>query len=282
MTLNKKSLLFIIFALLSINIIAQDTLVMSDSTVLTGEIKNMENGVLTIETDFSDDDFKIEWKKVKSIKSETFFLITLADGQRTNGTISTLKEDTIVLIPVDSNYYTIVSTLPDVVFLRSVDKKFWDRISASLDVGLDLAKANNLRQISARVGLGYIAPKWGGNMNFSSLFSKQDDVDNIKRYDGGVGYKYFLKKRWYLPVSVSFLSNTEQSIKFRTVGKVGGGLYLIQSNTLYWGVELGFSFNNELYFTDDPTRNSGEAYLGTEFNIFDIEDVSLLAKVGTF
>ncbi len=278
--MKMKKILFILpLIFISLNIIAQnDTLVMTDNTVLTGEIKKMENGVLAIETDFSDDDFKVEWKKVKSLKSTTFFLISLSSGVRVNGTISTTTGGGVELIPLDSSKSVVKTTLSDIVFLNPVDKGFWDRVSASVDVGFDLAKANNMRQISSRMGLGYIAPRWGSNVNFSSLFSKQDGIDNIKRYDGGLGYKYFLKKHWYIPISVNFLSNTEQSIKFRTVGKAGAGYNLIQSNTLYWGLETGFAFNNELYFTDDPSRNSGEAFLGTEFNVFDADDFSILAK----
>lgn len=31
---------------------------------MTGEIKSMNKGVLVIETDYSDSDFKIEWEKI--------------------------------------------------------------------------------------------------------------------------------------------------------------------------------------------------------------------------
>ncbi len=260
----------------------QDTVIMTDGTLLSGEIKKMEQGVLTMETDYSDEDFKIEWKKIKKIKSYTYFLITLSNGNRINGTINTLQNNDIILVPADSSDEKVESKLMDVVFIKSVDRNFWDRLNASIDIGIDLAKSNNLRQLSIRSGLGYTASRWGVSLNFNTLFSKQDDIDDIKRYDGGLNYKYFLKKRWYIPVSMNFLSNTEQSIRLRTVGKIGGGLFVIQSNVIYWGIELGFSLNNESYFSDDPTRNSGESFVGTELNIFDVNDLSLLAKAGLF
>jgi hypothetical protein len=276
-------LVVVVLVFVSLQTLAQkDTLVMKDGTVLDGEIKKMEKGVLTMETSFSDEDFKIEWKKIRKIVSSTFFLVSLSDGERVNGTINTIGDGKVVLVPADSADVPVKVNIKDVVFIRSVDRKFWDRINASIDVGFDLAKSNNLRQLSLRSNIGYTARRWGTDVSFNTMFSKQDDIDDIKRYDGAWNYKYFLKRKWYIPVSISFLSNTEQSIKLRTVGKLGGGLFLIQSNTIHWGVELGFSFNNETYFSDDPKRNSGESFVGTEFNIFDIKDLSMLVKLGLF
>jgi hypothetical protein len=273
----------VVLIFVSLHTLAQkDTLVMGDGTVLDGEIKKLEKGVLTMETSFSDEDFKIEWKKIRKIVSNTFFLVSLSDGERVNGTINTIGDGKVVLVPADSADVPVKVNIKDVVFIRSVDRKFWDRINASIDVGFDLAKSNNLRQLSLRSNIGYTARRWGTDVSFNTMFSKQDDIDDIKRYDGAWNYKYFLKRKWYIPVSISFLSNTEQSIKLRTVGKLGGGLFLIQSNTIHWGVELGFSFNNETYFSDDPKRNSGESFVGTEFNIFDIKDLSMLVKLGLF
>lgn len=46
-----------------------DTVVLSNGDEIVGEIKDMTKGVLTIETDYSDSDFKIEWEKFRGIKS---------------------------------------------------------------------------------------------------------------------------------------------------------------------------------------------------------------------
>jgi len=51
----------------------KDSLVLVNGNVIVGEIKSMDRGVLTIETDYSDDDFKIEWDGIKSIKTDAFF-----------------------------------------------------------------------------------------------------------------------------------------------------------------------------------------------------------------
>ena len=45
----------------------------------------MTRNILTIETDYSDDDFTIEWDGIKEIYTKTYYLISLTDGDRYNG-----------------------------------------------------------------------------------------------------------------------------------------------------------------------------------------------------
>ena len=45
----------------------------------------MDRGVVTIETDYSKDDFRVEYSGISRIKTSTFYIITLADGTRLNG-----------------------------------------------------------------------------------------------------------------------------------------------------------------------------------------------------
>ena len=51
------------------------------------EIKKVEKDVLTIETTYSDSDFKIEWDQIASIESDRQFLVETFDGKRLSGTL---------------------------------------------------------------------------------------------------------------------------------------------------------------------------------------------------
>jgi hypothetical protein len=54
---------------------------------MIGEVKTMDRGVVTVKTPYSDSDFKIEWDGVQEIYTDTYFLITLSNGSRYNGTL---------------------------------------------------------------------------------------------------------------------------------------------------------------------------------------------------
>ena len=104
-------------------------------------------------------------------------------------------------------------------------------------------------------------------------------MDDIKRTDGGVTFKYFLPYDWYPLAAVEFLSNNEQQLQLRTTGKLGLGKYIIHTNSSYWGFSGGANYNNENYSIDSiPDRDSWEGFLGTELNLFNIGDFSLLTS----
>ena len=274
---NHTILLLVLFvSSLSLNA-EPDSLIFTNDNYVVGEVKGMDRGVLKMETPFSDSDFAIEWEGIKEIYCKTYFLISLTDGRRFNGTIETSVPGTIKI--VEDNGTETETPHKHIVFMDDVDKGFWSQLYASIDVGLDLTKANNFRQVSMRSTLGYLAPRWNLNATYNTLNSSQDETDDINRTDGGVGFKYFLPKDWYLVTSVDFLSNNEQLLDLRTTAKAGMGKYVLHTNRKYWGFSVGVNYNNENFSSDENDRNSMEGFLGTELNLFDIGNLNLLTKL---
>lgn len=281
--MKKLTLLLMLLFAGIVQLFAQkDSIVFKNGNYIVGEVKSMERSVLEIETDYSDKDFTIEWNGIDKIYTETFFLISLTNGSRYNGTIQSTESGKISIL-TDAGETIEVDPI-DIVYLDDLDMGFWNQLYASIDLGLDLTKAKNFQQFSMRSNVGYMAKRWQVEGNFNSLNTRQDVVDDILRNDGGVMGKYFLPHDWYPLVSVDFLSNTEQQLDLRTTGKAGMGKYVIHTNEWYWGFSLGANYNNETY-TDGvtPDRKSWEGFLGTELNLFNVgllgEDVNLLTKV---
>ncbi|MCD4730119.1 MAG: DUF481 domain-containing protein [Bacteroidales bacterium] len=289
--MKKLFFILVVFTLFAPTISAQtDSLVFYNGNYAIGEVKSMNRGVLTFETDYSDSDFKIEWEKIKEIYTVTYFLITTSGGNRYNGHINTSEVGKILITTDDGQQVEV--THDDIVWLDDVDKGFWSQFYASIDVGFDMTKANNFSQLSSRITMGYLAERWNLDGTYNTLFSKQDEVDDINRTDGGVGYKYFLPKDWYPLISVDFLSNTEQKLKLRTTGKAGFGKFVIHTNRTYWGFSVGANINNETFSPNtvpdvngndstytEPDRQSWEGFFGTELNLFDIGDLNLSTKI---
>ena len=78
--------------------------------------------------------------------------------------------------------------------------------------------------------------------------------------------------------AVTTLANTEQDLKQRLTAKAGIGKYFIHTNKSYWGVSAGIASNNETFTNGKEKRNSAEGYFGSELNLFDIGDFSLLTN----
>ncbi|MGL6266679.1 MAG: DUF481 domain-containing protein [Chitinophagaceae bacterium] len=246
-------------------------MVLKNKNIIAGTIKSLKNGVLTVETDYSDKDFLIEWTGVKEVFSKNRFLISLKNGDRLTGYIIS-EEDGKKMKILEDNGLEMFTTIDDIVFLKELENGFWGRVKANIDMGFNLTKANNLRQFNVTGKIEYSADKWATNINFNLLRSSQDSVSTIKRTDVSLSYVYFLQHAMFLSSSINFLSNTEQALKLRTTGKFGVGKYLVQTNKAYFGLGGGLSFNNESFFNEVEPRNSLEVYAGTEGKLFDVGD----------
>jgi hypothetical protein len=87
----------------------QDIVIPNNGDRLVGEIKSVEKDKLTLETTYSDVDFKIEWEDVASIESTRQFLVETFDGKRLSGS---LKPDPAQKMVVQVGDTTV--KLPDV------------------------------------------------------------------------------------------------------------------------------------------------------------------------
>jgi small nuclear ribonucleoprotein (snRNP)-like protein len=253
-------------------------LILKNGNVIVGELKSLDKGVVTIETDYSKNDFTVEWSGIKEIYSRSQFLITLKDGNRINGTFQSVDGGKKINI-IETDGKQVETTLDDIVYLKGLKSDFWSRVHASVDLGLSISKANNLKQYNVRSAAGYLADKWLAEVYYNDTRSSQDSVAETKRTEAGASFTYFLPKDWYAIASLSTLSNTEQALDLRFTSKAGVGKYIVHTNRSYFGVGGGLSLNNESFTNNTPKRTSLEGYVGSEVNLFDIGDFSLLSNL---
>jgi hypothetical protein len=253
-----------------------DTLVMKNGDVLVGEIKDMQTGVLKYETDYSDKDFAIEWNKISAIYTTTAFVIATSDGRRVNGI---LKTD-----PSDSSRVLIIGILGlnsarknEIVFLKAFERNLLGRFDASFDLGISLAKANDLRQVTSKGTFGYVGRAWGSNASFDVVRSIQDSV-RTRRTEANIGGRLLLKHSWFIALSAKFLQADEQKLKLRATTNGSVGYFFVYTNRMYFSGLAGLAWTNEQYTDDTPLRNSLEGSFGIDLNLFDIKDFSLLTK----
>ena len=275
-----KYLLFVFVLLVMNEVKSQDTLVSTDNTILVGEIKEMDKGVISIETDFSDSDFKISWLKIKEIKSQRNFRFILSNQKRYNGFIS-MEGDKIVIH--DSENGDVMITTEELVYIKQVDKgSVLDIINLSLDLGYSFTNANNLEQINGNLNADYYTNIWGVSGYFNTVQSKQNDVDPVKRTNGGFGAKVFSKYGMFFTAEADFYSNNEQNMGLRTNYSVSFGRYFIRTNRIYFNTSAGVAYLMESYSDTLPDRESYEGKVTLEYNMFDVGDLNLYTKVDFF
>lgn len=273
-------LLLLIFFLNAINVQSQnDSIVFKNKDIIVGDLKSMKQDVATISTDYSDADFKIKWDEITGIKTISEFLITLSNGNRYNGL---LKSKTDKVLIFDSSGHLLAETnLESIVALTLVKSEFWSRFDASVSVGYNFIKSDNQSQLSLRSNLAYNSNRWSLSSNYNQINTQRDNVSTVRRLESAVNFKRYMKANWFGLAEVSFFTNTEQNIKLRTLSKLGIGKYILRNNKYYWGIQTGLSYNNENFLVSgsEGNNNSGEGFLGTEFNVYNVGDFNLLTRV---
>lgn len=279
-TMRNNTIIFVLTILWSGIMNAQDTISFHNGDKMMGELKSLNKGVIIFETDYSDSDFKIEWKGIKQISTSTVYLMTLSDGTRLNGFIESGDSTGVTIVLDDSNEVKVDAN--EIVYLNSINDGFWSQLYANIDIGLNLTKAQNLKQVNMNAGVGYLGEKWSWDARYNSLFSTQDSISATQRKDGGLNVNFFLPKDWFVLAGVDFLSNTEQLLNLRLNGKAGAGYYLVHSNKMYWGITAGASYVSEDFSNGESNQESFEGFLGTELNMFDFGDFGLYTKLTVF
>ncbi|MBD0833595.1 DUF481 domain-containing protein [Aestuariibaculum sediminum] len=278
MTLLKSAFMLLIMFVIHNTYAQNDTLVLKNNNRIIGEIKSMQNGVLGIETDYSDSDFKITWLEVAEISGNQMFLVTLKNGNRHNTSFGSAgAKGKVKLNDIGGG---IIVNISDIVFIKSIKSNFMSRLDASLSVGFNLTKSNNLRQLNVRSTFGYTANYWQLSGSYNSVRSKQDGSNEIHRTDANIRFTYYLKNDMIALFNSEYLANDEQKIEYRFNNRVGFGSYFIHTNYMYFGAVAGLALNNERFNDDlNTTRNSLEAFGSLELNLFDVKDFDLLTNI---
>jgi hypothetical protein len=258
----------------------QDTLVFKNGDVMVGEIKSMDRGVAVVSTDYSDADFKVSWVEVARVFTTTTFLVMRSYDRRHYGSLHSTDEGRAqIRIDRDS---TVEVFLDEIVYLSPIEENFLDRLSASIDLGFSLTKANNLRQLSTRSTIGYRVERWSIDIALNSLSSSQTDVEPTQRTEGSLNYRYILPAPWYSVATVSALTNTEQKLDLRLNAQLAGARFFLRTNSAYLGMKIGLNRNIERYSSETDDRSTWEGLMGAELNLYGGGDLELLASVAAY
>jgi hypothetical protein len=279
-------LLLILPAVFSVLLVfgQKDSLIFDGGQIIVGEVKDMNRNILTIETDYSDSDFKIEWEKVTEFYSDQLYMVQITD--RTVFTNATMVFQKPNEVKISGELSTRVVPLSEVAYFRQVETGFWSKLSATIDLGFNLTKASNLQQYNAAAMLGYKSAQWTYRVTYQQNRSEQDDVDPVRRTEVNAKADYALRNGVFFGGGLNFLSNTEQLLDLRTTGNLGVGYYIVRNNHMYWQTFIGSAINSENFteIAEEPSedRQSFEGLVSTELNLYNLGDIDVFTNIAWY
>lgn len=269
---------------MSVPLLAQnpDTVFLSNTHVVIGEIQGMEYGVLTIETEYSENDFTIDWDDVVGVNSNSDFIIMLTNKYRLRATISmdAVNNEYLIISPLDGS--RMFARFEDIVYLKSSDDKFWDRMKLDLDGGYSYTRASNTTQFSINGKGTYTDTRFYVNAYSSTIYNKvSEDTTTIStsRNNYGFSWQYFMKSSWFLIGTNDVLQSEQQNLKLRTTGQVGIGKMLIRNNKIFLGIAVGTASNTERFNNSDDKDQSYETFLQADINAYGYKDIRFSTKI---
>ncbi len=272
------SLLFIVPSAFSQN----DTIITFDNQVLVGEVKEMNRGVITLETSYSDSDFEIEYLKIKELISERTFRFNLTNGDRLFGTIS-VDTTTKQLRIFDPDVGFVLIQPKDLVYLKQIDDgNVFDILNLALDIGYSFTKSNNLHQFNSTVHGNYYRKKWGLSGSLNIIQNIQDDVEPTKRSTAEMELKLFHKNDFFSSLNADYFSNNEQQIDLRSTYNISIGKYFIHTNKVYFNSSIGLAYTFENFSDTITDKQSLEGKFKVEYNMFDMGDLNMFTSISVF
>jgi hypothetical protein len=219
-----------------------DRVTLENGDHLTCEVKRLDVGKLTVDTDDMGT-ISIEWDKVARIESKVTFEVELQYGTILYGSLGISPSPAKTSVISDSTTTDVYRTM--VIRLVPVKEEFWSRTSGNLSLGASYTKASQIGQLNIGINTDYKGRIYESNLDFNGSLTTQEEEASTERYDFEFGGKRALGDKWYAGAMIGLQRNTELGLDLRFL--LGGGVSrnVIQASANRLSLSAALSGNRE-------------------------------------
>jgi hypothetical protein len=242
-----------------------DNIWLENGNKVTGEIKKLEYGKLT----FNTNDLgllNVNWEKVVNIESNKVFEIETTQGYLFRGKLEDLADTGAVLVRTGAAGTEI--DLRDITTIYPIKSRFIKRISGPVNLSIGYSKANDLLQLGFDTDLGYRGTKIYSSFSSSSAYTSQYDSIKTQRqkYSFSAGKNF--RKHWYTGGLVGYEQNSELGIQSRVNLGAQVGRTFIQNNKNNLETALAVQGTREYFYSSKPSVYNLELFLNIKYKHF--------------
>ena len=250
-----------------------DEVVLVNGNLITGEIMGMSRGQLDYKTDDAGR-LTIEWLKIVRVTSVHIFEVETSAGVKHLSALHPLPGNGGGAVQLDEGTRIPIG---EIVSIVPLDAGLFSRLSAYLDLGLALAKANSALTLNADGFVGYRGERMGSSLQF--VLYLQDSTNVTTATSGSVqltGDLYF--GRWTAQLGVGAEENSELDLKLRLTLLGGAAYSAIRNNWMELMANAGLAGIREQYTAGDPSWYL-TGYLAGSWNAFRYDSPKLDAGI---
>ena len=279
----QKIIFLLVLGVCSISAIGQktDTIVHINGNILLGEIKKLDDGIVTFKMDGMGT-IKFQVDKVNTFSSEKNFQVTMNSGRTYYGKFDTSHTNRRVKLLLLNGEEIL--KIENIISLYPIRRNFWRRTSGVFSLGFNYSKGSGIANMTSSGKLDYRNRKTFLEFNWSQHFTFQGDTLNSKKSDIGLNMQRLLKRKWYFGMNVDGSTNSEMGYDFRLLGGASIINYLVQNyhNRLF--ISLGATGTREWVPEEPNPTDNLEALLGIQYHFFKFTDpeIHITTYVNTY
>lgn len=243
-----------------------DVIALANGDRVTGEIKELALGILTVSTDDLGT-ISVEWVAVVSLESTQLFEIMLTDGSQVTGSFAPGPVSGEIAIAAPDGD-TVILRCDRIVQMNQLGRTHWQRWRGSVSVGASLATANNQRDLSLDASAIYQSRRFRLRNTLSGAISDRDEAVRTSWGTFVTNYQGYIKDRWFWYSQLQFDRNEELDLDLRSTVSGGGGRYLVVTSRSQLYVSAGLSALQEVYATEEEGDWSSELALNGNYELF--------------
>lgn len=232
---------------------------------LTGQIVVMQFGKLSLKTSYLGTAM-IEWLDIARAESPQRFIVEDLQGRYFSGTLMAGGDRHIVVRRDDGTAATL--RFEEIETIYAGDTTFWNRLSGSLSVGVDYAKATEISTLSASFDTTYRAPEFRWTITADINTTKDPEQGTIDRHSLGFTYQWLLQRQRFIAGLSMLERNEETGIDLRAQLGAGVGKYFKQTSKSELAGMLGIAVTREWATGAGQSQDSIEGILGGNWRIF--------------
>lgn len=256
-----------------------DVVWIANGNQITGEIKKLEHGLLTLKTDYMDE-VQIQWSDIVRVESDYAFQFERTDGTRVTGRIGETTEPGKIVVGYMQQNTTF--EIANVVRISQIENSFLDRLKASLSMGYSFTKASDVAQGNVAFSTSHRTEIRSYTLQGSGISSTTAEGQPSRQADLSLDMTRYRRDRWYNTYQLGFEQNDELGLDLRTSIEAALGRYLIQTNTSELGALAGLVVTNELLQGDVASQQNLEGLLGVDYSRYIYNDPKLNLTVSLY
>jgi hypothetical protein len=242
-----------------------DTVYFKNGDKLTGEVKSLKRGRLSLNTDATGT-ITIEWDKIAGVISSQQIQVETTSGIRYFGNLTSSKEDPSVIVVTKNGPQTLDPER--VIIMSPIEDRGIHALDVDMSLGYNFAKAGGIESGNFGLNMDYRSLIRIESLSFSTTLSDSDTQEASQRTNFSLQHTRLWNNRWFSNGTLTFDKNDELNLNLRSSLGAGVGRFLVQSNSMLWSIDAGLQFARENLTTNDEDVDSLETLFTVKWDWF--------------